>query len=412
MIKPYIFLLGARYGLSHRHSQLVSFISRLSTAGLVIGVGLLVLVMSIMNGFDRDLRENILGIMPQASLYHRDAITDADALIGQLSQDPRILGASPFVQLNGLLSVRKQVAPVALFGVDPAQESSTSNLEKYLPGGTFAQLAQSPMGIVIGRGVAEKLNTNVGDNLSLIVPAGSGDTQAPRIQVVHVLAIIDSHTELDNGLALMNLTEASFLSGHPGQVTGIRLKVADLFAAPEIVYEWVGQLPPGYYGSSWMRTHGNVYQAIQMSKNLVGMLLFLIIAIAAFNLVSTLIMVVVDKQGDIAILRTMGASSGDIMGIFMMQGGLIGIIGAGLGLALGAFLSVVVTPFVQLVEKWLGIQFLHSDVYPISYLPSEFQWDDALRVVVTALVISFFATLYPAWRASRVQPADALRYEY
>ena len=409
MLNSYIFLLGARYGLSRRHSQLVSFISRLSTAGLVIGVALLILVMSIMNGFDRDLRENILGIMPQASLYHRDAIAEPDALIAQLKQDPRVLGASPFVQLHGLLSLRKQVAPIALFGIDPAQESSTSNLESYLPAGTFAQLQQSPNGILIGRGVATKLKAGLGDKISLIIPAAGGE--APHIQVVQVLAIIDSHTELDNGLALMDLAAASALSPHPGRVSGVRLKVADLFAAPEIVYELVGQLPAGYYGSSWMRTHGNIYQAIQMSKNLVGLLLFLIIAIAAFNLVSTLIMVVVDKQGDIAILRTMGASSGEIMGIFMIQGGLIGVIGAALGLALGAGLSAVVTPVVQWLEQLLGIQFLQSDVYPISYLPSDFHWGDALRVVVTALVISFFATLYPAWRASRVQPADALRYE-
>ncbi len=412
MFKSYVFLLGSRYGMSRRHSQLVSFISRLSTAGLVIGVALLILVMSIMNGFDRDLRENILGIMPQASLYHREAIANPDQLIAQLKQDPRVLGASPFVQIHGLLSLGKQVAPVALFGVDPAQEHSTSKLESYLPSGTFEQLASVDNGILIGRGVADKLGAEVGDMISLIVPAANSDSQqAPRVKALQVVAVINSHTEIDNSLALMLLGQASALSPYPGRVTGIRLKVADLFAAPEIVYELVGKLPPGYYGSSWMRTHGNIYQAIQMSKNMVGMLLFLIIAIAAFNLVSTLIMVVVDKQGDIAILRTMGASTREIMGIFMIQGGLIGTIGAALGLVLGAGLSAVVTPAVQLIERVFGIQFLHSDVYPISYLPSDFHRGDALYVVVIALVISFFATLYPAWRASRVQPADALRYE-
>ncbi len=412
MFKSYIFLLGTRYGMSRRHSQLVSFISRLSTAGLVIGVALLILVMSIMNGFDRDLRENILGIMPQASLYHREGIADPDALIAQIKQDKRIVGASPFVQIHGLLSQGKKVAPVALFGVDPAQEHTTSKLESYLPAGTFARLAAAERGVIIGRGLADKLGAGVGSMISLIVPSANSESQqAPRIKALEVVAIIDSHTEIDNSLALMLLDQASALSNTPGRVTGIRLKVADLFAAPEIIYQLVGNLAPGYYGASWMRTHGNIYQAIQMSKNMVGMLLFLIIAIAAFNLVSTLIMVVVDKQGDIAILRTMGASTAEIMGVFMIQGGLIGLIGAGLGLLLGAGLSLVVTPAVQILEKLLGIQFLHSDVYPISYLPSDLHWGDALYVVVTALVISFFATLYPAWRASRVQPADALRYE-
>jgi lipoprotein-releasing system permease protein len=411
VLKGYIFLLGARYGLSRRHSQLVSFISRLSTAGLVIGVALLILVMSIMNGFDRDLRENILGIMPQASIYHREAIADPDELIASIKQDSRILGASPFVQIHGLLSLRKQVAPIALFGVDPVQERTTSSLERYLPPDAFAQLAQVSDGILVGRGVADKLQAEVGDNLSLIIPAAGNEQQAPRVKVVRIVAIINSHTELDNGLALMGLFQAAELSAHPGKVTGIRLKVEDLFEAPQIVYDLADQLPMGYYGSSWMRTHGNIYQAIQMSKNLVGMLVLLIVAIAAFNLVSTLIMVVVDKQGDIAILRTMGASTAEIMGIFMIQGGLIGVIGTSIGLVTGALLSLVVTPVVQWIEHLFGIQFLHSDVYPISYLPSDFQWGDALYVVAIALVISFFATLYPAWRAARVQPADALRYE-
>lgn len=411
MIKPYIFLLGARYGLSRRHSQLVSFISRLSTAGMVIGVALLILVMSIMNGFDRDLRENILGIMPQASLFHREAIADPESLIDTLKEDPRIVAASPFVQLNGLLSLRKQVAPVALFGIDPAQEMSTSNLASYLPANAFERMSFTPMGMIIGRGVAERIQAQEGDKVSLIIPATGEARNAAQVKVAEIIAIIDSHTELDNGLALMNLAQASMLSAHPGRVTGVRLKVQDLFAAPQVVFDWVSELPQGYYGSHWMRTHGNIYQAIQMSKNLVGMLLFLIIAIAAFNLISTLIMVVVDKQGDIAILRTMGASSGDIMAIFMLQGGLIGGIGAGLGLLLGWLLSYIASPFVQWLEQLLNIQFLHSDVYPISYLPSQFAWPDALKVALIALAISFLVTLYPAWRASRVQPAEALRYE-
>lgn len=408
-LKHYIFLVGTRYGMSRRHSQLVSFISRLSTAGLVIGVALLILVMSIMNGFDRELRENILGIMPQASIYHRQAIADPQAIIHQLKQSPRVLAASPFVQIQGLLSYQKRVAPVALFGIDAELEVTTSKLQTFVPEGTFARLEATEQGIAIGRGVADKLQAGVGDSISLIIPV-SGNA-APNIKVVTILAIIDSHSEIDNGLVLMGLAQASALSGHPGHVTGIRLKVDDLFAAPDIVQQLSETLPAGYYGSSWMRTHGNIYQAIQMSKNMVGMLLFLIIAIAAFNLVSTLIMVVVDKQGDIAILRTMGASSAEIMGIFMVQGGLIGCVGTLFGTLLGVGLASVVTPFVQKLEQLLGTQFLHSDSYFISYLPSDVQWADVGRVALTALVISFVATLYPAWRASRVQPADALRYE-
>ena len=409
MFKHYVFLVGARYGLSRRHSQLVSFISRLSTAGLVIGVALLIVVMSIMNGFDKELRENILGIMPQGSIYHTSAIENPAEAMAIIKQHPRVLAASPFVQIQGLLSYQKRVAPTGLFGIDVELESTTSTLESYLPPKTFSHLAASHNGIVIGRGIAEKLQASVGDAVSLIIPvSGSG---SPKIQVVEILAVLDSHTEIDNGLSLMGLAQASALSNYPGQITGIRIKVDDLFAAPQVVREVTDLLAVGFYGSSWMRTHGNIYQAIQMSKSMVGMLLFLIIAIAAFNLVSTLIMVVVDKQGDIAILRTMGSSSLDIMAIFMVQGGLIGLTGTFWGLLLGVILSLVVTPLVEAIEKLFGFQFLHSDVYPISYLPSDLHWGDVARVVITALSISFFATLYPAWRASRIQPADALRYE-
>lgn len=409
LFKHYIFLVGTRYGISRRHSQLVSFISRLSTAGLVIGVALLIVVMSIMNGFDKELRDNILGIMPQASIYHREAIAEPDELIAQLKQHPRVLAASPFVQIQGLLSYQKRVAPIALFGIDAELEATTSKLETFLPTGTFAQLENTEQGIAIGRGVADKLQADVGDSISLIIPV-SGNA-SPKIKVVNIIAIIDSRTEIDNGLALMGLAQASALSSYPGQVTGIRLKVTDLFAAPDIVREINDDLPAGFYGSSWMRTHGNIYQAIQMSKSMVGMLLFLIIAIAAFNLVSTLIMVVVDKQGDIAILRTMGASTAEIMGIFMVQGGLIGLIGTFLGTLFGVLLASVVTPVIKQIEQFFGFQFLHSDAYFISYLPSDLQWMDVGQVVITALVISFVATLYPAWRASCIQPADALRYE-
>jgi lipoprotein-releasing system permease protein len=409
MFKRYVFLVGTRYGVSHRHSQLVSFISRLSTAGLVIGVALLILVMSIMNGFDRELRENILGVMPQASVLHRTAIVDPDSLIERVMEHPRVVAATPFVQLQGLLSQNKAVAPVQIFGINPALEHTTSKLPEFLPAGALDALASTPGAIVLGRGVAEKINAEKGQALSLIIPVEGG--AAPRVKVVHVVAILNTHTDIDNGLALMELGQAAEIAGFPGQVSGVRLKVDDLFAAPQVVRDIMQNLPPDYYGSSWMRTHGSVYQSIQMSKNMVGMLLFLIIAIAAFNLVSTLIMVVVDKQGDIAILRTMGASTLEIMGIFMVQGGLIGLIGTSLGLVIGITLSHFVTAIVQWIEKLFEIQFLHSDVYPTTYLPAEIVVADVAKVVVTALVISFCVTLYPAWRASRIQPADALRYE-
>lgn len=413
MINKLTVLIGARYGISRRHSRLVSFISSLSTIGLIIGVALLVLVLSIMNGFDRELRERILGIMPQATIFHREGIVDPAPLIEQIKQHPQVLGAAPFVQLQGLVSHRKRVAPVNVFGIDPQQELAHSALTDYLPAPVFDALTQGSQGLVIGKGIATRLQVKEGDRLTLIIPArndGYSDN-APGISMVEIIGVLDSGTEIDQHLALMGLQQASELSLFPGRVTGIRIQLHDLFAAPWLVNAIVNDLPDGFYGSSWIRTQGNLYEAIQMSKRLVELLLFLIIAIAAFNLVSTLIMVVVDKQGDIAILRTLGASTAEIIGIFMVQGGLIGIIGTSLGVLVGVVLSLYVTDFVQWLERVFSIQFLQSDVYPISYLPSHLEWADVGQIALTALVISFCASLYPAWRASRVQPADALRYE-
>jgi lipoprotein-releasing system permease protein len=418
MFTKFTFMIGARYGISRRHSQLVSFISRLSTAGLVIGVALLIVVMSIMNGFDRELRERILGIMPQAMIYHREGIENYPQLITQLKTDKRIIAAAPFVQIQGLLTYQKRVAPINLFGINPLEETKLSVLENYLPAGTFAALAANSQAVIVGQGIADKLQVTAGEKITLIIPRTSntegenneGDV-TPNIVMLEVLAILKSNTEVDQSLALINLNAASQVSEFPGKVSGVRLQVNDLFEAQNIVFDAVNNLPSGYYGSDWTHTYGNVYHAIHMSKQMVSMLLFLIIAIAAFNLVSTLIMVVVDKQGDIAILRTLGASSTEIIGIFMVQGGLIGLIGTALGGILGVLLSLIITDVVSGIETLLGIQFLHSDVYPISYLPSDLQWPDVLQVLLTALIISFFASLYPAWRASRVQPADALRYE-
>jgi lipoprotein-releasing system permease protein len=410
----YVWILGVRYGLSRKHSRLVSFISRLSIIGLVVSVALLILVMSIMNGFDKELRNKILAIMPHASIYHQQGIEHPQDIINTLESNPHVIATSPFVQLEALVSRKKSVAPVLLFGIDPLLEGRTSSVPTLLPEGVMTILASQENQIVLGQGIANKLNLQVNDKVTLIIPATNnlkGDEFSPRIKIMTVCAILNSQSELDNNLALMEINQASAISLHPGNITGIRLKLDDLFQAQAILHQVVDQLPTGYYGFSWMRTHGPLYEAIQMSKSMIGILLFLIIAIAAFNLVSKLIMVVVDKQGDIAILRTMGASTKEIMSIFVLHGGLIGVIGTSLGSIIGIGLSLVITPLVEIIEKIFGIQFLKSDVYPVSYLPSDLQWMNVLQVVLTALVISFIVVIYPAWRASRIQPADALRYE-
>jgi lipoprotein-releasing system permease protein len=406
----YVWLLGVRYGLSRKHSRLVSFISRLSIIGLVVSVALLIVVMSIMNGFDKELRNNILSIMPHASIYHQHGIEHPEQLTQTIESNPHVIASSPFVQLEGLVTRKKNVVPILLFGIDPELETRTSSLSEDM----LKKLSSEESQIILGQGVAKKLKLQVNDKATLIIPGTNnmnGDEFSPRIKIMNVCAILNSKSELDNSLALMEINQASAISLNPGSVTGIRLKLDDLFEAQSIAHQVTDELPAGYYASTWMRTHGPLYEAINMSKGLISMLLLLIISIAAFNLVSTLIMVVVDKQGDIAILRTMGATTGEVMSIFILHGGLIGVIGTSIGSLLGIGLSFVITPLVQIIETLFGIEFLKSDVYPVSYLPSDLQWMDVLQVVGTALVISFVVVIYPAWRASRIQPADALRYE-
>jgi lipoprotein-releasing system permease protein len=407
------FFIGLRYTVSRRHSQLVSFISTLSIAGLVISVALLVVVLSVMNGFDKELRERILAILPQASIQHLDNIQDWRSLRDWVVKQPGVENAAPFVQVAGMAEYQRKVAPLVVSGVDVEAERQVSAIAQFLSPALLELLAQrgNTGTVILGRGVAEKLGIAVGDRVKIIIPQGAGRDLNPRVEGLRVAGIVNTGTEVDQTLALTNLTTAQALASLGGRVTGIKLKVEDLFTVETTVYPIVRALPYGYTATTWVRSKGNLYQAIQMSKNLVGLLLFLIIGIAAFNLVSTLVMVTVDKQSDIAILRTLGASTQKIMAVFMVQGSVIGLLGTGLGLALGLVLALFVQDFVGWIEKMFNFQFLQSDVYPISFVPSAIQLGDLISIAAVALLLSFFATLYPAWRASRVKPAEALRFE-
>jgi lipoprotein-releasing system permease protein len=402
--------IGLRYTGAKRSSQLVSFFSGVSISGLVVGVGLLITVLSIMNGFDRELREKILALVPQAAVYERGGIEDWPHLQQRLELRPRILAAAPFVQLEGLVSHRGRAEPVVLYGVAPEEEARVSRLAEFLSAETMQILKDVPDQLVLGYTIAQRLGVSEGEQLLVVVPGDRAGT-APRIHYFTLLKILHTQTELDNSLAISHLTSAARLTSTPEKITGMRLKVDDLFAARDIVWQALSELGRNYYGTSWQNTHGNLYQAIHMSKKLVALLMSLIVAIAAFNVVSTLVMVVVEKQGDIAILRTFGASTRDIMAIFMVQGTLIGIIGTCLGLVCGVLLSLLVQPLVHLFETLLDVHFLKSDVYPLTYLPIEINLNDILQVGITALIMSFVATIYPAWRASRTRPAEVLRYE-
>lgn len=402
--------IGLRYTGAPRNNQFVSFFSGVSITGLVVGVGLLITVLSIMNGFDRELREKILALVPQAAVYERTGISDWQELQAWLEAQPRVDAAAPFVKLEGLVSYQGKSEPVVLFGIEPAEELRVSRLEEFLSPDIMTRLQAEEDQLVLGEAIANRLGVKEGEQLMLVVP-GERAGVAPHIGYFTLLKVLRTHTELDNSLSITHLTTAARYTGQPEKVTGMRLKVEDLFSARDIVWNALTQLGRNYYGTSWLNTHGNLYQAIHMSKKLVALLMSLIVAIAAFNVVSTLVMVVVEKQGDIAILRTFGASTGDIMAIFVVQGSVIGLIGTLLGVVFGLLLTLIVQPLVQFFEMLFGVQFLKSDVYPLTYLPIEIAPDDIAQVAITALLMSFLATLYPAWRASRTRPADVLRYE-
>ena len=400
--------------MAGRGSRLMSFITSISTAGLVLGVALLVLVVGVMNGFDRELRTKILSIVPQVSIYHRDGISDWQTVLADVQNLPQakdVVALSPFVQLEGLINANGSVNPVLVYGIEPDLETSVSHLEKFVSSGMLQTLAEDPSAIILGADLAAKLGLEEGQSFSLVVPKPNGQGRSAGVKYLRLVGLLRTGTELDQGMGIMGLASAADLSPSPGRVSGIRLRLDDLFMAPGIARQVVSALPFGYYASDWTRTHGNLYHAVQMSSNLVWLLLVLIIGIAVFNVVSTLVLAVVEKQGNIAILRTLGTSPKQILAIFMVQGLLIGCVGTAIGLTLGWLLTQFATAFVALIERLFGSKLLTSEIYPVSYLPIDNRWQDIASIGMTALVLSVLASLYPAWRASRLQPADALKYD-
>lgn len=415
MVRFFNLFVGLRYAGARRRTQLVSFISGISILGLMVGVGLLLTVLSVMNGFEKELRDRILGIIPHGAVYFRYGIEDWGSVRETLLQNPDIIAAAPFVELQGMLSVGKRVKPAALYGIDVDSNEEVSSVAGFVDMDVLQQLKTrtdaSNDAIILGAGLAESLKVKPGDRITVLIPNSHNAQALPKFKPLFLAGVVTSGTELDYALALINLDTASQLSETPGSVSGLRVKTRDLFAAPEIIYQQVRSMDYGYYGSDWTRSHGNLYHAVQMSKNLVGLLLFLIVAIAAFNVVSTLVMVVVDKQTDIAILKTLGASRRDILAIFMVQGAVIGALGTLLGVAFGVFGSLMAQDVVAGLETLLQIRFLNAEIYPVSYLPSQMRLADFVQVACVSWVMSLLATVYPAWKASRVAPAEALRFE-
>jgi lipoprotein-releasing system permease protein len=413
MFRPYGIFIGTRYTGSKRGSRLTTFLSRTAIAGLAIGVALLIVVLSVMNGFEREMRERILGLVPHINLYPSDPRADWRETAKQLEKFPGVVSATPLLQLNGML-VKGEIAETALvFGIDPELEVRATALTHFLDDTALKKLTGDDDAIALGQGLAKKLGVAAGDHLIVVVPDSErGHSQVqPCIARFTVAGLIKSGTELDEGLALLRLDNAQALSGSFSNAIAMRVSVNNLFDAPRIAGELWRELGGKYYASDWTATQGNLYTAIHLSKRLVSMMLAIIIAVAAFNVVSALVLVVNDKHGDIAILRSQGASTRGIITIFLAQGFLVGVIGALLGVLAGVGLALAITDIVAAFERLLHIQFLQSDVYPISYLPSDLRVVDVLQVAGTALLMSTLAAIYPAWRAAKVLPAQALRYD-
>ncbi len=413
MLNSLPFYIGLRYLRAKRRNHFISFISGISMVGLTLGVMVLIIVLSVMNGFDHEMRTRILGMIPHATISLPGEMTDADEIIEHALEHPDVLGASAYIETQGMVIGNDKTRGALLSGIDPDTVSSVSILPDHMVSGSVENLNDMPFGVIIGETLARILGIGVGDKLTVIVPEMSVSIASiqPRFKRFTVVGVFKVGAELDSSLVVTHIDDLGKLMLYGDAVDGVQLKTTDLFKARKIALEVGRKLPGVYYVSDWTRTQGNLFKAIQLEKRLVGLLLFMIVAVAGFNTVSSLVMLVTDKQGEIAVLRTIGATSRQILGIFMVQGTAIGLIGIGLGVLLGVIGALSIADIIDWVESTFHIQFLNSDVYFISYIPSELQWTDVGIIASATFVISIISTIYPALKASKISPAEALRYE-
>ena len=415
MFKPLELFIGLRYTRAKRRNHFISFIALTSMVGIILGVMALITVLSVMNGFEKELRNRILGVVAHATVSEPDgALRDWPAVQGEVAHQPHVLGAAPYIEGEGMLSASQGVSGVLIRGVLPGEEPRVSDIGAKMIAGRLEDLRPDGFGIVLGKELALRLGAWVGNKVTLVTPQVTVTPAGilPRLKRFTVVGIFEvGMYEYDNGLAVMNLADAAKLFSMGDTVSGLRLKVDDLLRAPAVAHELETKLPPGYIVSDWTQQHVNFFRAVQMEKTVMFVILLLIVAVAAFNIVSTLVMMVRDKEADIAVLRTLGATPRSIMAIFIVQGSVIGIVGTVLGGVFGVLLALNVETIVPLIEHLFHVEFLSADVYYISELPSDLQWPDVINICGVSLVLSLVATLYPAWRAARTQPAEALRYE-
>ncbi len=417
---PYEWQVGLRYTRAGKRSgrnSFISFISMASVAGIALGVAALIVVLSVMNGFQKEVTARMLSVLAHVEVFDaRGEMPEWRNAIREALRNPEVRAAAPFAETQAMLLSDGVMKPVLLRGIDPVKESQVSDVTRHMREGRFDALQPGSFNVVIGRALAKSLDVGVGDRVTLLMASIPTEGQAaggtlPRTRPLTVAGIFEAgHFEFDSGLAFANINDAQGLA-NAAAPAGIRLRLADMHAAPRVAGELQRSMSGELFIRDWSKVNAIWFAAVESQKRMMFIILTMIVAVAAFNLVSTLVMTVRDKQADIAILRTLGASPRSIMKIFMVQGTLVGVLGAGLGVALGVAVALNIDRIVPFIERSFKVQFLSQEVYLISEIPSQLRWLDVGWIGGVAVLLAFLATLYPSWSASRVKPAEALRYE-
>ncbi|HZW24149.1 MAG TPA: lipoprotein-releasing ABC transporter permease subunit [Gallionella sp.] len=414
-MRPYELFIGLRYTRAKRRNHFISFISLISMLGMGLGVMALIVVLSVMNGFQKEIRERMLGASPHLEVVADGGrMYDWPAVLDRVAQHPQVAAAAPYVAGQGMLSFGQSVQGVMVRGIDPARESAITELSSKIKAGALEDLREGEFNIVLGSDLARALGVRMGEKVMLIAPQGqiTPAGMMPRLKQFRVAGIFEiGMAPYDSSLALIQMNDAQKLFLLGDAVTGISSKLHDIDLAPRVAQELQSELPPELYANDWTHQNSNYFKAVQMEKRMMFIILSLIVAVAAFNIVSTLVMAVTDKQADIAILRTLGASPRSIMKIFIVQGVVIGVIGTLTGCLGGIALALNLDVVIPFIEQSLGVQFLAKDVYYITELPSDLRYSEVALIAAMSFLISLLATLYPSYRASKTQPAEALRYE-
>ncbi len=414
MFKPLTLFIGLRYTRAKRRTQFISFITLTSVLGIALGVTALITVLSVMNGFEAELRERILGMTSHATITGRNGrLKHWPQLEKQIEGYPHIEGSAPFVEGQVMVNADRRVSGTVLRGILPEYEPKVSEVGNKMKAGQLSELVAGQFGIILGAELANYLGVLIGDKVTVISPQINSTPVGilPRLKRFTVVGVFQvGMYEYDRNMAVIHIDDAAKLFRLGKAVSGLRLKLDDLFNAPKITQSLANELY-SYRVSDWTKSHSNFFKAIKTEKRVMFIILLLIVAVAAFNIVSTLVMVVTDKRGDIAILKTQGLSNMSVMGIFIILGGIIGIVGTFLGTISGVLLALNIETIIPAIEGFFGVQFMAADVYYISDVPSKLDWSDVYTIGIIAFVLSLVATLYPAWQASRVNPAEVLRYE-